>query len=204
MKFNSTVLPLLPTPQQERELENLLAGASELNHLYAALEQHPRVQGSEKSLDLFNNCRDQLQQDFEVIAGQLELIVAMASMAKRSKGKVGSGAASSACPLSGIFPDAQPMAPSPSVAAIMRRVFQAEELFGKQLQTCLVFAQNRKHLRMELQLKMMVLSATQRGRLLEDRYGFARSKTLLFQGLKRQTTRFLSALHGETRTDIDW
>ena len=47
------------------------------------------------------------------------------------------------------------------------------------------------------------LVADQRCRLLEDRYGYARTKNLLFQGLRRQTTRFLSALSGEKRTDID-
>jgi hypothetical protein len=50
---------------------------------------------------------------------------------------------------------------------------------------------------------MIILSSDQRCRLLEDRYGYAKSKSLLFQGLRRQTTRFLSALSGENRTDID-
>jgi hypothetical protein len=50
---------------------------------------------------------------------------------------------------------------------------------------------------------MIILSADQRTKLLEDRYGYARTKNLLFQGLRRQTTRFLSVLNGEKRTDID-
>jgi hypothetical protein len=50
---------------------------------------------------------------------------------------------------------------------------------------------------------MISLSAEQRCRLLEERYGFARSKSVLVQGLRRQTTRFLSKITGEKRNDID-
>ena len=85
----------------------------------------------------------------------------------------------------------------------MRKCFHTEDLFNEQLHTCLRSAQTRKHLKLELQLKMIILSSDQRCRLLEDRYGYAKSKSLLFQGLRRQTTRFLSALSGENRTDID-
>ena len=90
-----------------------------------------------------------------------------------------------------------------SVFEIMRKAFHTEDLFSDQLNDCLRSAQLRKHLKLELQLKMIILSADQRCRLLEDRYGYARSKSLLFQGLRRQTTRFLSALSGDIRKDID-
>ena len=90
-----------------------------------------------------------------------------------------------------------------SVFEIMRKAFHTEDLFSDQLGASLRSAQNRKHLKLELQLKMIILSADQRCKLLEDRYGYARTKNLLFQGLRRQTTRFLSVLNGEKRTDID-
>ncbi len=102
-----------------------------------------------------------------------------------------------------VIPDVEPTDIKQSVFEIMRKAFHTEDLFSDQLNACLRSAQARKHLKLELQLKMIILSADQRVRLLEDRYGYARTKNLLFQGLRRQTTRFLSALSGENRTDID-
>jgi hypothetical protein len=102
-----------------------------------------------------------------------------------------------------LIPDVEPTDMKQSVFEIMRRAFHTEDLFSDQLNASLRSAQTRKHLKLELQLKMIILSADQRCRLLEDRYGYARTKNLLFQGLRRQTTRFLSALNGENRTDID-
>jgi hypothetical protein len=102
-----------------------------------------------------------------------------------------------------LIPDVEPTDMKQSVFEIMRKAFHTEDLFSDQLNACLRSAQGRKHLKLELQLKMIILSADQRVKLLEDRYGYARTKNLLFQGLRRQTTRFLSALNGEKRTDID-
>ena len=103
----------------------------------------------------------------------------------------------------GIIPDVEPADVGNSVFETVRKAFQIEDRFDDQLHSCLLSAQTRKHLKLELQLKMIILSAGQRCHLLEDRYGFAKSKTVLFQGLRRQTTRFLSALNGEERPDID-
>ena len=99
-----------------------------------------------------------------------------------------------------LVPDVEPTDLNQSVFEIMRKAFHTEDLFSDQLNACLRSAQARKHLKLELQLKMVILSANQRCRLLEDRYGYARTKSVLFQGLRRQTTRFLSALNGEKRT----
>ncbi len=96
-----------------------------------------------------------------------------------------------------MIPDVEPTDAANSVFETVRKAFQTEDRLDEQLHACLRSAQSRKHLKLELQLKMIILSAGQRCHMLEDRYGFARSKTLLFQGLRRQTTRFLSALNGE-------
>jgi hypothetical protein len=199
MKFDSAALPLLPTPQQLTELDDLLLSANELYRIYATLERHPRVQGSPRSMELFTTCREQLYQD----------ILAMTSGSGASRPKSGeavtalaSSEEESSSPY-GLIPDVEPADISKSVFETVRKVFQTEDRFDDQLHRCLLSAQTRKHLKLELQLKMIILSAAQRCRLLEDRYGFAKSKTLLFQGLRRQTTRFLSALNGEDRPDID-
>ena len=211
MKFDSSALPLLPTPQQLTELDDVLLSANELYRTYLALERHPRVQGSAKSLELFSACREQLGQDITLVAHQLEAILSM------SRGRTETGTvalASDTVSLSqyvgmsdqntqGVIPDVEPNDAGHSVFETVRKAFQIEDRFDEQLHTCLFSAQTRKHLKLELQLKMIILSAGQRCRLLEDRYGFAKSKTLLFQGLRRQTTRFLSALNGEERPDID-
>jgi hypothetical protein len=210
MKFDSTALPLLPTPQQLTELDDLLLSANELHQIYGSLESHPRVQGSPRSLDLFTTCREQLYQDIVIITQQLESIVSMSRNHPTAGGKMVSDTAAFAH-LSdmvdhashGVVPDVEPTDPGKSVFETVRIAFQTEDRFDQQLHACLLSARNRKHLKLELQLKMIILSGAQRCRLLEDRYGFARSKTLLFQGLRRQTTRFLSALHGEERPDID-
>ena len=211
MKFDSSALPLLPTPQQLTELDDVLLSANELYRTYLALEKHPRVQGSTKSLELFSTCREQLGQDISLVAHQLEAILSMS----RGRAETGSvamqrettslaqyvGMAEEST--QGVIPDVEPTDSGNSVFETVRKAFQIEDRFDEQLHTCLRSAQTRKHLKLELQLKMIILSAGQRCRLLEDRYGFAKSKTLLFQGLRRQTTRFLSALNGEERPDID-
>jgi len=211
MKFDSTALPILPTEQELTELNDLLVSATELYKTYATLEGHPRVLGSNKSVELFASCREQLHQDVALLDKQLETLLSLARFkAGQDEGKSGEqgailahhGGTDSPSPYL-LIPDVEPTDINKSVFEIMRKCFHAEDLFNDQLNNCLRSAQTRKHLKLELQLKMIILSSDQRCRLLEDRYGYAKSKSLLFQGLRRQTTRFLSALNGENRTDID-
>jgi hypothetical protein len=208
MKFDSSALPLLPTQQELNELNDLLLSAMELYQTYSTLERHPRVVGSVKSVELFTSCREQLHQDISLLDKQLETLVSL-SRSGEAEGKsdaagtavaVGSGETGSSMML---IPDVEPTDMKQSVFEIMRKAFHNEDIFSDQLNACLRSAQARKHLKLELQLKMIILSADQRAKLLEDRYGYARTKNVLFQGLRRQTTRFLSALSGEKRTDID-
>jgi hypothetical protein len=210
MKFDSSALPLLPTQQELTELNDLLLSAMELHQTYATLERHPRVIGSSKSVELFTSCREQLHQDITLLDKQLEMLLSLSRAtseddsqnAEDDRAVVRAGGGDGPHPLL-LIPDVEPTDMKQSVFEIMRRAFHTEDLFSDQLNACLRSAQMRKHLKLELQLKMIILSADQRCRLLEDRYGYARTKNLLFQGLRRQTTRFLSALNGENRTDID-
>jgi hypothetical protein len=206
MKFDSSALPLLPTQQELTELNDLLLSAMELYQTYATLERHPRVIGSAKSVELFTSCREQLHQDISLLDKQLETLLTLS----RATSEAGHEQAALVHPGGGegphpllLIPDVEPTDMKQSVFEIMRKAFHTEDLFSDQLSASLRSAQTRKHLKLELQLKMIILSADQRCRLLEDRYGYARTKNLLFQGLRRQTTRFLSALNGEKRTDID-
>jgi len=211
MKFDSSALPLLPTQQELNELNDLLLSAMELYQTYATLERHPRVIGSAKSVELFTSCREQLHQDISLLDKQLETLLTL-SRTPSDDGTQKTGEERAALVHTGgaegsesmlLIPDVEPTDMNQSVFEIMRKAFHTEDLFSDQLNASLRSAQARKHLKLELQLKMIILSADQRCRLLEDRYGYARTKNLLFQGLRRQTTRFLSALSGEKRTDID-
>ncbi len=211
MKFDSSALPLLPTQQELTELNDLLLSAMELYQTYATLERHPRVIGSAKSVELFTSCREQLHQDISLLDKQLETLLTLSrttaegdsekTREERAALVTAGGVDGSESML--LIPDVEPTDMNQSVFEIMRKAFHTEDLFSDQLNASLRSAQARKHLKLELQLKMIILSADQRCRLLEDRYGYARTKNLLFQGLRRQTTRFLSALNGEKRTDID-
>ncbi len=212
MKFDSSALPLLPTQQELTELNDLLLSAMELYQTYATLERHPRVTGSAKSVELFTSCREQLHQDISLLDKQLETLLTLSrasssedesSRSSEEHAAVGHGGSGDGPHPLLLIPDVEPTDMKQSVFEIMRKAFHTEDLFSDQLNACLRSAQTRKHLKLELQLKMIILSADQRCRLLEDRYGYARTKNLLFQGLRRQTTRFLSALNGEKRTDID-
>lgn len=211
MKFDSSALPLLPTPQQLTELDDLLLSANELFQIYLTLERHPRVQGSARSVELFSSCREQVSQDIVTLAQQLDAILALSRTradsaplpVKTDTTSLTEFVGMSDAATQGIIPDVEPTDVANSVFETVRKAFQIEDRFDEQLHLCLNSAQKRKHLKLELQLKMIILSAGQRSKLLEDRYGFARSKSVLFQGLRRQTTRFLSALHGEERPDID-
>ena len=209
MKFDSGALPLLPTQQELTELNDLLLSAMELYQTYSTLERHPRVTGSTKSVELFTSCREQLHQDSSLLDKQLETLLTLSRTsvdedAQRSaEGRPAMVHAGGGDDPFLLIPDVEPTDMKQSVFEIMRKAFHTEDLFSDQLNASLRSAQARKHLKLELQLKMIILSADQRCRLLEDRYGYARTKNLLFQGLRRQTTRFLSALNGEKRTDID-
>jgi len=211
MKFDSTSIPVLPTQQELVELNDLLVSATELYKTYSTLEGHPRVLGSAKSMELFSSCREQLHQDVVLLDKQLETLMTLCRYKVDSEPEKGleeeailaqHGDADSPSPYL-LIPDVEPTDINKSVFEIMRKCFHNEDIFDDQLNNCLRSAQTRKHLKLELQLKMIILSSDQRCRLLEDRYGYAKSKSLLFQGLRRQTTRFLSALNGENRTDID-
>jgi hypothetical protein len=188
----------------------LLLSAMELYQTYATLERHPRVTGSSKSVELFTSFREQLHQDISLLDKQLEILLSLSRASVDEEGAKpddhaivqATGAGEGAHPLL-LIPDVEPTDMKQSVFEIMRKAFHTEDLFSNQLNASLRSAQGRKHLKLELQLKMIILSADQRVKLLEDRYGYARTKNLLFQGLRRQTTRFLSALNGENRTDID-
>jgi len=207
MKFDSTAIPTLPTQKELTDLNDLLVSATELYKTYSTLEGHPRVLGSVKSVDLFAACREQLHQDVSLIDKQLETLLTLSRFKVEQGSEEGAilahqGGTDSPSPYL-LIPDVEPTDINKSVFEIMRKCFHIEDLFSNQLNACLQSAQARKHLKLELQLKMIILSSDQRCRLLEDRYGYAKSKSLLFQGLRRQTTRFLSALNGENRTDID-
>jgi hypothetical protein len=210
MKFDSSALPLLPTQQELNELNDLLSSAMELYQTYSTLERHPRVAGSVKSVELFTSCREQLHQDISLLDKQLETLVSLSRSSQaehegKSEGQaaaVAVGTGEAANPMM-LIPDVEPTDMKQSVFEIMRKAFHTEDIFSDQINASLRSAQGRKHLKLELQLKMIILAADQRVKLLEDRYGYARTKNLLFQGLRRQTTRFLSALNGEKRTDID-
>ena len=212
MKFDSSALPLLPTPQQLAELNDLLVSAIELYKIYTTLERHPRIAGSPRSLEIFSACTEQLEQDISVLNEQLETLLSLSragsdgipAQEDSEKSEASAYAGGLEAPDTSLFiPDVEPTDVNKSVFEIVRKSFQVEELFNEQLIACLFSAQVRKHLKLELQLKMIILSTNQRCSLLEERYGFAKSENALFQGLRRQTTRFLSAIHGETRIDID-
>ena len=78
MKFDSTAMPILPTQQELNELHDLLLSSTELYQTYAALEHHPRVTGSAKSVELFTSCREQLHQDVALLDKQLETLLTLA------------------------------------------------------------------------------------------------------------------------------
>ncbi|MCE0498351.1 MAG: hypothetical protein LV481_10450 [Methylacidiphilales bacterium] len=211
MKFDSSALPMLPTPQQLTELNDVLVSATELCKLYNTLERHPRIMGSPRSLELFSAFSDQLRQDISVLDKQLEVLMSLSRpQSGENTGKINTEAAvlarnSESDAPSPFFaiPDVEPTDINQSVFETVKKAFQTEDIFNDQLNTCLRAAQQYKHLKLELQLKMIILSSNQRYQILEDRYGYAKTKNALFQGLRRQTTRFLSALSGESRMDID-
>jgi hypothetical protein len=208
MKFDTSSIPTPPTPQQLTELNDVLVSATELSQLYINLSRHPRISSTPGSSELFEACREQVTQDMAVLDEQLENLQLLA----RSAPAQVEHEVSETSPAYGddhdaprfhSFPDVEPSEVSDSIFAAVKKAFHLEDFLRQQLAFSLASAQERKHLKLELQLKMIILSADQRCHLLEERYGFARSKSVLVQGLRRQTTRFLSKINGEKRNDID-
>jgi hypothetical protein len=205
MKFDSSPKPDLPTTQQLAELRDALISTTELQQLYAALAQHPRVRITPGSGEIFAACHEQVGQDMAVLDEQLGGLVSLAHSAPIRYEEADEEARSGIepPPRDASFPDIEPADPQKSVFETVRRAFHLEDFLRQQLVIALQSAQERHHQKFELQLKMIILSAEQRCRLLEERYGFARSRSLIFQGLRKQTTRFLSRLQGVPRHDID-
>jgi hypothetical protein len=204
MKFDSSPTPTPPTPHQLTELNDVLVSATELQQLYAGLARHPRVLTTPGSSEIFESCREQVGQDMTVLDEQLEGLQSPARSAPTGLDQENDGAAAEGItPARLSFPDVEPANPQKSVFDTVRKAFHLEDFLRQQLTISLHSAQLRQHLKLELQLKMIILSAEQRCRLLEERYGFARSKSLFVQGLRKQTTRLLSKLQGEQRHDID-
>jgi hypothetical protein len=204
MKFDSLSPPTPPTPQQLIELNDVLFSAMELQRLYAALARHPRVLITPGSVEIFESCREQLGQDAAVLTTELEslhLLGQSAPLAEAGEGTSADGTVRS--PQLAALSDIEPADSQKSVFDTVKKAFRHEDFLREQLNFSLTSAQERGHRKLEMQLKMILLSANQRCRLLEDRYGFARSKSVFVQGLRKQTTRFLSRLQGEERRDID-
>src|SRR6202050_2830534 len=184
MKFDSSALPLLPTQQELTELNDLLLSTMELYQTYATLERHPRVIGAPRSVELFTSCREQLHQDISLLDKQLEILSSLSRATVDDESKsagdenaavVHTGGGDGPHPLL-LIPGVEPIDMNQSVFEIMRKAFHTEDLFSDQLVASLRSAQNRKHLKLELQLKMIILSADQRTKLLVDRYGYAKTK----------------------------
>lgn len=191
--------PAAPTLQQLAELNDALVTATELEQIYAALARHPRVQATPGSAEIFESCRQQLDQDIAVLDEHLENLRVLA----RSAPLAPEGENESAVERLVSLPDVEPAEPGGSVLATVRRAFHQEDFLRQQLEFSLASARTSGHRKLELQLKMVVLSVAQRCRLLDERYGFARSKSVLVQGFRKQTTRILSLLQGQERRDID-
>jgi flagellar hook-length control protein FliK len=215
MKFDASTTPTPPTPQQLTELNDVLVSATELQQVYDLLARHPRVVSSPGSGELFEACLEQINQDLAVLDEQLKSLLPLAHSppleptpdeSEPERELLAAAEAEAEAEEAQRFhsqPDLEPTEMGKSVFDTVRKAFRLEDFIRQQLVFSLASAQSRRHLRLELQLKMIILSAEQRCRLLEERYGFARSKSVLVQGLRRQTTRFLSKITGEKRNDID-
>jgi hypothetical protein len=191
--------PTVPTLQQLTELNDALVSATELEQIYAALALHPLVRATAGSTEVFESCREQLSQDIAVLDEHLEVLRVLS----RSAPPVAGGAEESAPAGLVSLPDVEPAEPGQSVFATVSRAFRLEDFLRQQLEFSLASARTSGHRKLELQLKMIVLSVAQRCRLLDERYSFARSKSVFVQGLRKQTTRFLSRIQGAVRHDID-
>ncbi len=203
MKPDSSSHPTPPTPSQLAEIDDALITAAELQQVYAGLLRHPRVLATPGSSDVFSSCLGQVSQDLTLLAGQAADLQTRVLPAENDDSVLDDDETLIPPPRIASFPDIEPPDPQRSVFATVRKAFHLEDFLRQQLLISLQSAHDRRHLKLELQLKMVLLSAEQRCRLLEDRYGFARTGNILFQGLRRQTTRFLNRLQGNRRADLD-
>jgi hypothetical protein len=201
MKFDSPSQPTAPTPGQLAELGDVLVTGTELERLYEALTRHPRVLTTPGSPEIFAACHEQIAQDMRLIEEQLGSLFPLAQVPAEPENVRETGTLPLP-PRSVSLPDVEPPDLSKSVFDTVKRAFHLEDFLLQQLNFSLTSARERAHQKLELQLKMIILSAQQRGGLLNERYGFARSKSVIVQGLRRQTTRFLSLVKGEQRRDI--
>jgi hypothetical protein len=203
MKFDTPSNQAAPTPAQLAELSDALVTATELDRLYEALTRHPRVLSTPGSCDVFQSCREQISQDMRLIEEQLSGLFPLAESPPDDDEKARQTGTLPLPPRTVSLPDVEPPDLSKSVFDAVKRAFHLEDFLLQQLQFSLASAQERQQLKLELRLKMILLSARQRCGLLEERYGFARGKSAVLQGLRKQTTRFLSLLQGQERHDLD-
>jgi hypothetical protein len=203
MKSESSPIPTPPTPAQLAEIDDVLVTAAELQQVYAGLLRHPRVLATPGSSDVFAACLDQISQDLTLLAAHAADLQARVLPAEIEGATAGDEEPLVPPPRLASLPDIEPPDPQRSVFETVRNAFHLEDFLRQQLLFSLQSAHERRHLQLELQLKMVLLSAEQRCRLLEDRYGFARTGKILFSGLRRQTTRFLNRLQGKSRADLD-
>jgi hypothetical protein len=203
MSFDTPSNSSAPTPGQLAELGDVLVTATELERLYQALTRHPRVLTTPGSIEVFRACHEQITQDMRVIEEQMGSLFPFVQMIKTSEDEARDTGTLPLPPRDISLPDVEPPDLSKSVFDAVKRAFHLEDFVLQQLQFSLASARERRQLKLELHLKMVLLSTQQRCVLLEERYGFARSKSQVMQGLRRQTTRLLSLLHGQERHDID-
>ena len=197
--------PTPPTPAQLSEIDDALVTAAELQQVYTGLLHHPRVLATPGSSDVFAACREQISQDLTLLAAQaatLQMLV-RALPTELDESSLEDEESLVPPPRLASLPDLEPPDPKRPVFETVRKAFHLEDFLRQQLAFSLQSSRERRHLQLELQLKMALLSAEQRCRLLEERYGFARTGPGLFQGLRRQTTRFLGRLQGKPRNDLD-
>ena len=203
MKSDSSPVPTPPTPAQLAEIDDALVTAAELQQVYTGLVRHPRVLATPGSRDLFAACREQVSQDLTLLASQAANLQTLVRALPAHLEDEGEDDDCPTPPRLASLPDLEPLDPQRSIFDNVRKAFHLEDFLRQQLLFSLQSAQQRRHLQLELQLKMVLLSAEQRCRLLEERYGFARTGHLLFQGLRRQTTRFLRLLQGKPGSELD-
>lgn len=203
MKSDPSSLSARPTPAHLAEIDDALVTAAELQQVYAGLLRHPRVLATPGSSDIFAACLGQIHQDLTLLAAQAAALQTCVLPAEIDPDLADDAEAPMRPPRIASLPDIEPPDPQRSVFETVRKAFHLEDFLRQQLLFSLQSAGERRHLQLELQLKMVLLSAEQRCRLLEDRYGFARTGNILFQGLRRQTTRFLNRLQGKPRPDLD-
>lgn len=203
MKSDSSPVPTPPTPAQLAEIDDALVTAAELQQVYTALARHPRVLATPGSRELFAACREQVCQDLTLLAAQAANLQTLVRALPAPLEDDSNDDEAEALPRLPSLPDLEPLGTHRSIFDMVRKAFHLEDFLRQQLLFSLQSAHERQHLRFELQLKMVLLSAEQRCRLLEERYGFARTGHLLFQGLRRQTTRFLRLLQGKAATEVE-